>query len=150
MIYFKKNMYLTYFEVYKKCCYSMMSAVYSVHLSSTFVFRYLANLVKERDGFELVIEVRWYWFLERHQNNGRWILIGSLNLKLSWLNILWLLVLSFLKCCFSIIEWVWGFFSAWVYQCLFLVHPGQHEGPDQRCWLVGKTGKGTHINMSLI
>lgn len=110
MIYFKKNMYLTYFEVYKKCCYSMMSAVYSVHLSSTFVFRYLANLVKERDGFELVIEVRWYWFLERHQNNGQWILIGSLNLKLSWLNILWLLVLSFLKCCFSIIEWVWGFF----------------------------------------
>lgn len=51
-------MYLTYFEVYKKCYYSMMSAVYSVHLSSTFVFRYLANLVKERDGFELFIEVR--------------------------------------------------------------------------------------------
>lgn len=72
----------------------MMSAVYSVHLFSTFVFRYLANLVKERDGFELVIEVRWYLLLERYKNNGQWILIDNLKLevKLSWLNFMWLLV----------------------------------------------------------
>lgn len=92
----------------------MMSAVYSVHLFSTFVFRYLANLVKERDGFELVIEVRWYWFLERYKNNGQWILIDNLKLevKLSWLNFMWLLVHvhcdSFFKnAFFLIIELVW-------------------------------------------
>lgn len=81
-------------EVYSKCSFSMMSAVYSVHLFSTFVFRYLANLVKERDGFELVIEVRWCWFLERYKNNGQWVLIDNLKLevKLSWLNFMWLLV----------------------------------------------------------
>lgn len=135
----------------------MMSAVYSVHLFSTFVFRYLANLVKERDGFELVIEVRWCWFLERYKNNGQWILIDNLKLevKLSWWNFLWLLLhcesclKSFMLVFFN--KWVGlVFLSAWVYQCLFLVHPGQHEGPDQRCWLVGETGKGTCINTPLI
>lgn len=95
----------------------MMSAVYSVHLFSTFVFRYLANLVKERDGFELVIEVRWYWFLERYKNNGQWILIDNLKLevKLSWLNFMWLLVHvhcdSFFLKCFFFNNWVGlGFF----------------------------------------
>lgn len=90
-----------------------MSAVYAVNLSSMFVFRYLANLVKERDGFELIIEVRWYWFLKRHQNNGQWILYClKLEIKLLWLNFLWLLVHcnSFLKCWFLIIELVWVFF----------------------------------------
>lgn len=97
----------------------MMSAVYSVHLFSTFVFRYLANLVKERDGFELVIEVRWYWFLERYKNNGQWILIDNLKLevKLSWLNFLWLLLhcesclKSFMLFFSSINELVWFFYQ---------------------------------------
>lgn len=97
----------------------MMSAVYSVHLFSTFVFRYLANLVKERDGFELVIEVRWCWFLERYKNNGQWILIDNLKLevKLSWLNFLWLLLhcesclKSFMLFFFSINELVWLFYQ---------------------------------------
>lgn len=97
----------------------MMSAVYSVHLFSTFVFRYLANLVKERDGFELVIEVRWCWFLERYKNNGQWILIDNLKLevKLSWWNFLWLLLhcesclKSFMLFFFSINELVWFFIS---------------------------------------
>lgn len=48
----------------------MMLVVYFVYLFLIFVFRYLVNLVKERDGFELVIEVRWCWFLERYKNNG--------------------------------------------------------------------------------
>lgn len=97
----------------------MMSAVYSVHLFSTFVFRYLANLVKERDGFELVIEVRWYWFLERYKNNGQWILIDNLKLevKLSWLNFfvivitLWKLFKIIYAVFFSINELVWFFYQ---------------------------------------
>lgn len=96
-----------------------MSAVYSVHLFSTFVFRYLANLVKERDGFELVIEVRWCWFLERYKNNGQWILIDNLKLevKLSWWNFLWLLLhcesclKSFMLFFSSINELVWFFYQ---------------------------------------
>lgn len=96
-----------------------MSAVYSVHLFLTFVFRYLANLVKERDGFELVIEVRWCWFLERYKNNGQWILIDNLKLevKLSWLNFLWLLLhcesclKSFMLFFSSINELVWFFYQ---------------------------------------
>lgn len=62
--------YLICLEVYSKYSFSMMLVVYFVYLFLIFVFRYLVNLVKERDGFELVIEVRWYWFLERYKNNG--------------------------------------------------------------------------------